>query len=364
MRVAIVHYWLVNFRGGERVIEALLELYPQAELFTLVHDPQRLPPIFRRHTVHESYIGRWPFARRHYQRYLPFMPTALEQFDLRGFDLVISSESGPAKGVIPPADALHLCYCHSPMRYLWNAYHDYKERAGALTRWLMPSLSHRLRIWDVTTAARVDGFIANSANVARRIEAYYRRDAAVLHPPVDTEAYRPNGVAPEDFYLCVGQLVGYKNTELAIEACNRLGRNLVVIGAGEEQRRLEAMAGPTVTLMGSQSAAVLADHYARCRALLFCAEEDFGIVPVEAMAAGRPVIAFGRGGALETVVDGRTGLFFHDATSDALMAAIQAFEAAGPWDATAIRAHAETFAKERFKAGFAALVEAQMPSLR
>jgi len=322
-RVAIVHYWLVGMRGGEKVVEALCQLYPQADIFTHVYVPGAMSPTIRAHRVTTSFIGSLPRAARAYKSYLPLMPMALEQLDLRGYDLVISSESGPAKGVIPPAGALHICYCHSPMRYVWNMFHDYRERSGPLTRWLMPPLSHYIRTWDAVSANRVHDFVANSRTVAQRLRSYYRRDATVIHPPVDTAAFAP--VPPEelgDYHLMVGELVRYKRPELAVEAFNRAGLKLIVIGGGEMLDELRALAGPTVQILGSQPFAALQHHYARAKALIFPGEEDFGIVPLEAMASGRPVVAFGRGGATETVIDGVTGTFFMEQTVDALLEAV------------------------------------------
>jgi glycosyltransferase involved in cell wall biosynthesis len=310
-------------RGGEKVVEALCQLYPQADIFTHVYVPGAISPAIRAHRVTTSFIGSLPRATKAYKSYLPLMPLALEQLDLRGYDLVISSESGPAKGVIPPAGALHICYCHSPMRYVWNMFHDYRERSGFVTRWLMPPLSHYLRTWDAVSANRVHDFVANSRTVAQRLRSYYRRDATVIHPPVDTAAFAP--VPPEelgDYHLMVGELVRYKRPELAVEAFNRAGRKLIVIGGGEMLDELRTLAGPTVEILGSQPFAALQHHYARAKALIFPGEEDFGIVPLEAMASGRPVVAFGRGGATETVIDGVTGTFFKEQTVDALLDAV------------------------------------------
>ncbi|MHB2205108.1 glycosyltransferase [Methylobacterium sp. CM6257] len=323
MKVAIVHYWLVGMRGGEKVVEALCNLYPGADIFTHVYAPQSMSPVINAHRVQTSFIDRLPFSATKYKSYLPLMPMALEQLDLRGYDLIISSESGPAKGIIPPSDAIHICYCHSPMRYVWNMYHDYRERTGLFTRLLMPPAAHYVRNWDAISAGRVHEFIANSATVARRIETYYRRQAAVIHPPVDTSAFE---TVPEseigDYHLMVGELVRYKRPELAIQAFNRLQKPLIVIGGGEMLRELQGMAGPHVKLLGPQPFDVLKYHYARCQALIFPGEEDFGIVPVEAMASGRPVIAYGKGGVTETVIDGVTGTFFHEQSVDALIDAI------------------------------------------
>jgi glycosyltransferase involved in cell wall biosynthesis len=348
MKVAIVHYWLVGMRGGEKVVEALCRMFPQADIFTHAYAPDAVSETIRQHRVITSFIGSLPRATRLYKRYLPLMPLALEQLDLRGYDLVISSESGPAKGVIPPPSARHLCYCHSPMRYLWNMFHDYRERSGRLTRLAMPIVAHYLRLWDTVSASRVDRFVANSHTVAERVRRYYGRDAGVVWPPVDTEAFRPaaDGQAG-DYMLMVGELVPYKRPEIAVEAFNRMRRKLVVIGGGEMHERLRRIAGPTVTLLGPQPFDVLRRHYASCEALVFPGEEDFGIVPVEAMASGRPVIAYGSGGATETVVPGLSGMLFGEQTAPALIDAVEAFRPAD-FDPARIAAHAGNFSYDRF----------------
>jgi glycosyltransferase involved in cell wall biosynthesis len=357
MRVAIVHYWLVSMRGGEKVLEALCHLFPEADIFTHVYDPGKVSETIRGHKIVTTFINSLPGARRFYKHYLPLMPLALEQIDLRGYDLIISSESGPAKGVIPPPGAVHICYCHSPMRYVWNMFHDYRERTGWFRRVMMPPLCHYLRIWDATASMRVDRFIANSVTVAARIEKYYRRDAVVIHPPVNVEAFEsvPPGEV-EDYYLMAGELVAYKRPELAINAFNALGRRLIVIGGGEMLAEVRKLAGPTVTVMGQQPFGVLRHHYARCRALVFPGEEDFGIVPVEVMASGRPVIAFGRGGATESVVSGVSGLFFKEQTIPAIEQAVQEFERMR-FDPAAIKAEADKFNASRFMTEFTSAVE-------
>lgn len=349
MKVAIVHYWLVGMRGGEKVVEALCEMYPEADIFTHVFDPAATSETIKRHRISTTFIQRLPRARRWYQRYLPLMPLALEQLDLRDYDLVISSESGPAKGVVVSPEAVHICYCHTPMRYLWDMYHDYLGGAGRLTRLLMRPLTHYLRMWDVTTAARVDRFVTNSAYVGSRVEKYYRRESSVVAPPVDTAAFQPSAER-DDYYLFVGQLVGYKRADLAVAAFNETGRRLLVIGDGEQYGKIKRMAGSNVELLGWQSAAALAEFYARCRALVFPGREDFGIVPVEAMAAGRPVLAYGRGGALETVVDGTTGLFFQEQRPEALRECVERFEQVeSQFSAEAIAEHARRFDASVFK---------------
>lgn len=349
LRVAIVHYWLVGMRGGEKVLEELCRLYPQAVIYTHVHAPGSVSPVIERHEIRTTFVARLPFARRLYQSYLPLMPYALEQLDLREFDLVISCESGPAKGVLVRPDALHVCYCHSPMRYLWDMYPEYKRSAGWLARKLMPLLTHHLRIWDALSALRVDRFVANSHFIAQRIHRVYRREAVVIHPPVDVDRFTVGGER-DDYYLVFGQLIRYKRADLAVEAFNRLGKRLVVIGEGALADELRRQAGPNIEFLGRQPDAVVSGYLQRCRALIFPGEEDFGIVPLEAMACGRPVIAYGRGGALDYVLPGVTGRFFHEQTAEALAEAVLAFEAEESlFEPAAIRRHAEGFSAERFR---------------
>ena len=348
MRVAIVHYWLVGMRGGEKVLEALCDLFPQADIFTHVYVPETVSEKIRRHKVSTTFIGRLPRAQRFYKRYLPLMPLALEQLDLRGYDLILSSESGPAKGVIPPPSAVHLCYCHSPMRYVWNMYHEYRERSGLLTRLLMPMTAHYLRLWDAASAQRVDRFVANSRTTAARLRRYYGREAAVIPPPVEVDAFEIADEAERgDYLLMTGELVPYKRPDLAVEACNRMKQKLIVIGGGEMLDQIRKLAGPTVTVLGPRPFAELRHHYARCRALVFPGEEDFGIVPVEAMASGRPVIAFGRGGATETVVPNVSGVLFPEQTVEALIEAIRTCTVTD-FNPARIAAHVQQFSRARF----------------
>ena len=363
MRVAIVHYWLVGMRGGEKVVEDLCRIYPQADIFTHVYDPSSVSPLLRARTVKTSFIDRLPGARRRYQSYLPLMPMALEQLDLRNYDLIICSESGPAKGIIPPPHALHVCYCHSPMRYVWNMYHDYRERTGFLTKRLMPLAAHYVRNWDALSATRVDHFVANSQTVRQRIERYYRRDAEVIYPPVEVDSFESAPDEVGDSFLMVGELVPYKRTELAIEAFNRMRLPLTVIGGGERLDAIRKLAGDTVTVRGPQPFDVLRREYARCRALMFPGEEDFGMVPVEAMASGRPVIAFGRGGATETVVDGVTGVLFDEQSVDAIVGAVQRFNALS-FDTRKAVQHARRFAAPQFRAAFRDHVDTLLDSRR
>jgi glycosyltransferase involved in cell wall biosynthesis len=362
MKVAIIHYWLTGMRGGEKVLEVFCELFPEADIFTHVYIPQNVSETIRRHRVTTTFIGSLPAASRLYKRYLPLMPLALEQLDLRGYDVIISSEAGPAKGIIPPPDALHLCYCHSPMRYLWNMFHDYRAQSGRLTGLLMPPLAHYLRLWDTVSANRVDKFIANSSNVAARVHRYYHCDAEVVWPPVAVDDFE---VVPMheigDYMLMVGELVPYKRPELAVTAFNRLKAKLVVIGGGEMLGKIRRLAGPTVTVLGPSPFEVLRYHYARCQALIFPGEEDFGIVPVEAMASGRPVIAYGRGGVTETVVPGLTGLLFSEQSVDGIIDAVRQFRPE-TFDPLLIAAHARKFSRQRFKTQMAAQFQALLAS--
>jgi glycosyltransferase involved in cell wall biosynthesis len=335
-------------RGGEKVIEALCEMYPQADIFTHVYVPEMVSDRIRQHRIIPTFINALPRAAGMYKAYLPLMPLALEQLDLRGYDLIISSESGPSKGIIAPSHALHVCYCHTPMRYIWNMYHEYRKSAGWVARLMMPSLTHYLRMWDVTSAARVDSFVANSATVARRIHRYYGADSIVIHPPVDTNAF--SIAAPselEDYFLMAGELVSYKRPDLAVRAFNEMKLKLVVIGGGEMVDEIRRLAGPTVTVLGAQPFGVLKQHYARCRALIFPGEEDFGMVPVEAMASGRPVVAFGRGGATETVAKGTSGVFFEEQTVEAISSAVRSL-ASIEIDPEKIAAHASQFGRDQF----------------
>ena len=330
MKVALIHYWLIGMRGGERVLEALCRMFPDADIFTHVVNPDSISKTIARHRIHTTFISRLPMAQSLYQKYLPLMPYALEALDLSAYDLVISSEAGPAKGIIPPLNAPHICYCHSPMRYIWDQYHIYSQRAGPVTRAMMLPLSHRLRIWDESSAARVDQFIANSRHVQKRIGKFYRRESVVIPPPVAIEAFSP--APPQeigDYYLWAGELVSYKRPDMAIEAFRKNGRKLMVIGEGPERRALERVSGDNITFLGKVPFATLKHHLARCKALIFPGEEDFGIIPVEAQASGRPVIALGRGGILDTVVHGETGILYDTVDADSLNAAIESFEANG-----------------------------------
>lgn len=351
-RVAVIHYWLVGMRGGERVLERILRLYPQADVFTHVHDPARTSDLINRHRVRTTFIQKLPAAKKLYQRYLPLMPMALEQIDLRGYDLVISSESGPAKGVLAPPDAFHICYCHSPMRYLWDHYHAYREESGRITRAVMPWLFHGLRQWDASSAQRPDAVLANSSFIARRIRKSWGRDADVVHPPVDVDLFQRAEI-PTSRYLWVGQMTPYKRADLVADAFTRLGLPLLMVGTGELARDIAKRAGPNIQIIERLDFKRLRQAYAECRALIFPPEEDFGIVPVEANAAGRPVIAYGRGGARDTILDGQSGLYFDEQSVDALCDAVERFERWLPhFDPANAEASARRFAPEVFDAKF------------
>jgi glycosyltransferase involved in cell wall biosynthesis len=334
LRVAIVHYWFVGRAGGERVVEALAEMFPQADLFALVANRETLAPILQNRKLQTSFLQRVPGARKFHRHFLFLQAIALEQFDLSDYDLVISSESGPAKGVITSSKTCHVCYCHSPMRYIWEMYPQYRRGMNPLVGAIFSLAAHYMRLWDYASAGRVDYFVANSQFVASRIRKYYGRDSRVIYPPVETSAGNTN-TAPSDYYLAVGRLVDYKRFDLAVSACTELGRRLRVIGDGPQYKTLRRMAGPTVEFLGKVSDLELRENLAGCRAMLFPGEEDFGIVPVEAQSFGRPVIAYASGGALETVrgslpdeptVENPTGVFFARQSSSSLVKAILHFE--------------------------------------
>lgn len=362
LRVAINHYWLVGYGGGERVVEALAEIFPQARFFSLLA-AEDLPVAAAAGRLTTSFVDRIPGAYRWHRHFLPLYPFALEQFDFSDFDLVISSESGPAKGIITSPQACHICYCHSPMRYIWDMYHQSRKSMNPVTRAIFSLSAHYMRLWDLSTAARVDHFVANSCFTASRIRKYYRRNSAVIHPPVNVAR---GYIAPqtEDYYLVVSRFVPYKRVDLAIQACDRLGRRLRLVGAGPEYKALRRLAGPTIEFLGQLDERALHEVYARCRALLFPGEEDFGIVPVEAQSHGRPVIAYGRGGALETVIAdceddpaACTGVFFSRPTAESLCEAITRFERVeSRFRPQVIRSSVERFSLERFKSHFASFV--------
>jgi glycosyltransferase involved in cell wall biosynthesis len=358
LRVAIVHYWFLGRGGGERVVESLAEIFPQADLFSLVADRSTLAPILQTRKLHTSFLQHLPGAAKFHRHFLPLQPLALEQFDLSGYDLVISSESAPAKGVITPARTCHVCYCHSPMRYIWEMYPTYRRSMNAVVGSIFALTTHYIRLWDYATAGRVDYFVANSKFIASRIRKVYGRESAVIYPPVEAGAGKI--VSPAgDYYIAIGRLVDYKRFDLAIQACTQMHRRLRIIGDGPSFKRLRRIAGPTVEFLGKLSDHDLRTNLASSRALLFPGEEDFGIVPVEAQSFGRPVIAYASGGALETVfaelpgeplVENPTGVFFLEQSREGLMDAILRFESQQDrFSPDAIRRHSLQFDTAVFK---------------
>ena len=360
LRVALVHDWLVTLGGADRVLLALHHLFPRAPVYAALYDPAHMPEAFADLEVHTSWLQRLPGALARHRWLVPLMAAGVRGYDLSGFDVVLSNSHACAKGVSVPPGSVHICYCHTPMRYAWDLRETYLAALPLVARPLAAAGLSWLRSWDTTVAKTVDHFIANSAFVAARIRRYYGREAAVIHPPVDTTFFTPDGAA-EEFFLVVSRLVPYKRVDLAVEAFTRLRRPLVVVGDGPELPRLRAMAGPTVRFAGEVSDAALRGYYRRCRALVFPGVEDFGLVPVEAQACARPVIAYGEGGALESVRDGVTGLFFREQSADALMDAVHAAEGQ-TFDPRVIRAHAETFSVQGFEARIGEFVMDRAPA--
>ena len=360
-RVALVHDWLTGMRGGEKVLEVFCRLFPDADLLTLVHAPGSVSPTIERRRVRPSFVQRLPRPARYYRYYLPLFPTAIEGFDLDGVDLVVSTSHCAAKSVVPPPGAVHVCYCHSPMRYAWDQFDAYfgparLGRAGsALAGPVMGWLAH----WDRATANRVDVYVANSHFVAGRIAQYYNRRAAVLYPPVDTRFFTPGNAPPESFFLVVSALVPYKRVDVAIAAADRLNVPLKVVGTGPDLARLRAAAGPTIEFLGAVDPETLRELYRRTVAVVLPAEEDFGIAPVEAMACGRPVVALNRGGATETVLHGVTGWLVETASPEAFAEGLQT-AMHHPVDPADLVARASQFALPRFEQDAAALIERAM----
>ena len=347
-RVAVSHEWLTIPGGSEKVVLQLLELFPEADIYTSVYDPEPWPPAIRPEKVHTSFLDRLPGATSHYPRLLPLMNTAFESFDLDGYDLVLSSNHACAKNVITAPGTLHVCYCHTPMRYAWDPGFFAGERLGLAERAVLPFLLPRLRREDAIASTRPDVYVANSRHVAGRIRKYYRRDAHVVHPPVDVAPLLATPRTDEGYYLFLGRLVPYTRADLALEACARLDRPLKVVGGGRGEGGLDALAGPRTEFLGRVDDAELASVIAGARALLFPGEEDFGIVPVEVQAAGVPVIAYGRSGARDSVLDGSTGVLYDELSTDGLCRAIERFEGLD-FDDDVLREHARAFAPERFR---------------
>ncbi|MFI5253054.1 MAG: glycosyltransferase [Bacteroidota bacterium] len=348
-KIAIVHDWLTGMRGGEKALEVLCELYPDATLFTLVHKKGSVSETIERMRIETSMIQKMPGGIEHYQHYLPLYPAAVKNFNLREYDLVISSSHAAAKAVTVRRGAVHICYCYTPMRYIWDQYDQYfgKDKAPLYIRMTMKMIVGYLREWDKRTAQHVGHFIAISTNVQERIQRIYNREAFVIYPPVDINRFKVEKTN-KGFYLIVAALVPYKRVDIAVRAFTKLNQELVVIGKGSELKDLQSIAGKTIKILGWVDDNELARYYAECKAFVFPGEEDFGIVPVEAMASGKPVIAYGKGGLLETVVEGRTGIFFHEQTPESLIAAVQKFQTMN-LDPEVIRSHAVQFDRAIFK---------------
>jgi len=340
LKVALVYDWITGMRGGDRVLETFCKIYPEAPIFTLVHIPGSSTPFIDERTINTSFIQRLPFAKKHYRAFLPLFPLAVESFDLRDYDIVISISSCVSKGVITSTDTLHLSYIFTPMRYIWDMFNEYfgPGRCSPLKSWMFSIAAHYLRIWDTASAHRVDKFIAISHYVAKRVKKYYNRDSAVIYPPVDCGRFSISESGPKEYYLLLSAFAPYKRLDIALAAFTELGLPLKVVGSGQDEKRLKAMGAPNIEFLGHLSDKEVAGLYSGCRALVFPGEEDFGITPLEAMASGRPVIAFAGGGALETVVplfkkkggdvknSSPTGLFFYEQTASVLAEAVRDFE--------------------------------------
>jgi glycosyltransferase involved in cell wall biosynthesis len=360
-RVALVHDWLTGMRGGEKVLEAIAELYPGAPVHTLLSVRRSVSAALEQRAMYRSFVQWLPGAGRRYRQYLLLFPTAIEQFDFDPFDLIISTSHCAAKSVVVPGRARHICYCHSPMRYAWDQFDSYfgPAQVGAARSRLMRLLLARLARWDAATAGRVDRFVANSRYVAARIRRYYNREATVVYPPVDTEFYQPDPARRPEFFLVVSAMVPYKRLDVAIRACRAVGAPLKIVGRGPEEARLRALAGQDVEFLGWVHDDEVRRLYQGSMAVLMPGVEDFGMVPVEAHACGRPVVALAEGGALESVIDGATGVLVREASVDAFAAGLRAV-ASRSYDAAAIRRHAERFSRTRFKQQFSDIISDEL----
>lgn len=350
LSTAFSHDWLNGMRGGEKCLEVLCELYPESPIHTLFYEKGKVSDTIARHSIHTSRLQRFPGVFTHYRHYLPFFTAAMEGFKLKGFDLVVSTSHCVAKGIRKNPGAVHVCYCFTPVRYVWGFFDEYFGKKDFISKSLIRSTLRGLKRWDLKANADVDHFVAISGHVKKRIEQYYARPADVIYPPVDTHYYTPDEtVEREDFYLVVSALVPYKRVELAVQAFSEIGRRLVVIGSGPESASLMRLAGPRVEFLGWQPDERLRDYYRKARALIFPGEEDFGIVPLEMQACGGFVIAYGKGGAAETVTEGKTGLFFNELSVAAIKQAVEVFETLSPKPVDSVL-NAARFSRERFKA--------------
>lgn len=352
MKIALAHDWLNQMGGAENVLEALVELYPSAPVFTTIYAPELMPNNYRRWDIRTTWLNLAPGIHQHHQPYLPLYPLAVHSMNFQGYDVILSNKSGFIHGLVyDKGKQRHICYCLAPTRYVWD-YQSYAAREG-FGRWLgilLTPLVASLRQWDFAAAQQVDHFIAISREIQTRIKKYYHRDSTIIYPPVDTERFQPlpAGQTPADYYLIVSRLIPYKRIDLAIQACTRLNRQLIIVGEGRDRPTLEMIAGPTVQFKGRLPISAVIELMANCRAFIFPGFEDFGIAPVEAQAAGRPVIAFAKGGALDTVIEGLTGLFFYEQSVEALTDAIERFETIN-FEPSIVRANAERFATARFR---------------
>lgn len=356
MKIAIAHDYLNQMGGAEKVVEVFHDMYPSAPIYTSVYIPENVSSKFREADIKTSFMQKLPFVRKFSRHYLATYPYAFELFDFSDYDVVISSSSAFAKGVITGTDTCHICYCHTPMRFAWQ-YFTYieRERLSAPVRMILPYVVHRVRRWDEITSNRVDHYVANSHEVERRIRKFYRRNSAVIYPPVETGRFQVTG-QDDGFFLIISRLLAYKRVDIAIQAANKLKIPLKIVGNGRDEKRLKKLAGPTVEFMGRLPDHEVVDCMQRCRALIFPGLEDFGIVPVEAMACGKPVIAYGRGGALDTVIDEVTGVFFNEQTPDSLAEAIVSFRP-DDYDPHHVRQHAEAFDVSVFRHQMRAFIE-------
>lgn len=369
MKIAIIQEWLVSVGGSDKVVKAISDIYPEADIFTLVSSKETLNELkIDSKRVTNSFIQKFPRSRKNHRIYLPLFPIAIEQFNLSDYDLIISSSHSVAKGVLTHGNQLHICYCHSPMRYAWDLYHSYLNEArldkgikGVLAKYFL----HRIRIWDIASLPRVDHFIANSNYIARRIKKIYNRESTVIYPNIEIDAFLLNE-KKDDFYLACSRLVSYKKIDLIVEAFTKWGkRKLVVLGSGPDFKKIKEIAGNNVEIRGYSPKEQLTEYMGKCKALVFASDEDFGMIPVEAQACGTPVIAFGKGGSLETIIENKTGMFFKEQTVDSLIETLNRFEKSGvEFSPHQIREHATRFGEVRFKKEFKQFVDLKLKNFK